>query len=124
MAELLQPHAPIAKFSAMAEFKPEAAANAAKEQKETMTKAQEQEKDMTRKRGLASLVKVEGVCVECGIISVFHMPEDWIERWLNDGGGSPACKSCPRGLSTPGRALHPYHNGAHCDPPDHWKGYR
>ncbi len=115
---------PIAKFSAMAEFKPEAAANAAKEQKETMTRVQGQEKDMTRKKGLASLVKVEGVCSECGIISVFHMPEDWIERWLNDGGGSPACKSCPRGLSTPGRALHAYHNGAPCDLPDHWKRYQ
>ena len=72
----MQPHAPIAKFSAMAEFKPEAAANAAKEQKETMTKVQEQEKDMTRKKGLASLVKVEGVCGGCGIVSVFQLPED------------------------------------------------
>ena len=115
---------PSAKSSAMVESKPEAATNAAQEQKETMAKVQEQDKDATRKKGLASLDKVDCVCSGCGIISVFHLPEDWIERWLNDEGGSPACQSCPRGLSAPGRALHAYHNGAPCDLPDHWKRYQ
>ena len=103
----------------MAESKPEAATNAAQEQKEAMVKAREDDKDATRKKGLASLVKVEGVCSECGIVSVFHLPEDWIERWLNDGGGSPACRSCRRGLSTPGRASCAYHDGVPCALPDH-----
>ncbi len=103
-----------AKSSAMAESKPEAATNAAQEQKETMVKAREEDKDATRKKGLASLVKVEGVCSECGLVSVFHLPEDWVERWLNDGGG----------LSTPGRALCAYQDGVPCALPDHWRRYQ
>ena len=79
----MQPHAPIVKLSVMAKHRPEAALNAAKEQEETMTKAKEQDKDLTRRIGLASLVKVEGVCAECGISFVFHMPKDWVQRWLN-----------------------------------------
>ena len=49
--------------------------------------------DTRREKGLATLVKVESVCSECGIMSVFHMPKDWIQKWLNYGGGSPACKA-------------------------------
>ena len=113
-----------AKSSAMAESKPEAATDAAQEQKEAMVKAQKEDKDATRKRGLASLVKVEGVCSKCGIVSVFHLPEDWIERWLNDGGGSAACRSCLCGLSTLGRALCAYHDGVPCALPDHWRRYQ
>ena len=101
--ELLQSHAPSARFSAM----------------EPMTKAQEQNKDMTRRRGLASLVKVEGVCTVCGLIKVFHMPNDWVQRWLNYGGGSPVCKC--GGSWASGRALHAYHNGEPCDLPAHLK---
>ena len=71
IAELLQPDALIVKLSAMAEPKPDAASNTAKE------------KEMTKKQGLASLVKVEGVCTVCGFVKVFHMPKDWIQRWLN-----------------------------------------
>ena len=93
----------------------------AKEQDKTMSKAKEQEKELTRRRFLASLVKVEGVCAECGISFVFHMPKDWVRRWLNYGGGSPGCKCGPRGLLAPGRALHAYHNGEPCDLPDDWK---
>ncbi len=77
--------------------------------------------DTRREKGLATLVKVESVCSECGIMSVFHMPKDWIQKWLNYGGGSPACKVCSRGLCKPGRALQAYHNGAPCELPDHWK---
>ena len=66
-AELLQPHALIAKLSAMAP-EPDAASNAAKT------------KEMTKKKGLASLVKVEGVCAECEFSLVFHMPKDGVQR--------------------------------------------
>ncbi len=97
----------IVKLSAMAEPKPDAASNAAKE------------KEMTKKQGLASLVNVEGVCTVCGFVKVFHMPKDWIQRWLNYGGGSPVCKC--GGSWAPGRALHAYHNGEPCDLPAYWK---
>ncbi len=46
------------KLSAMAEPKPEAASNAAKEQEETMRK------EMAKKNYSASLVKVEGLCTD------------------------------------------------------------
>ena len=82
MAELLQPDALIVKLSAMAEPKPDTASNAAKE------------KEMIKKQGLASLVKVEGVCTVCGFVEAFHMPTLWIRRWLNDGDGSPDCIKC------------------------------
>ena len=102
----------------MAEPKPEAASNAAKEQEETMRK------EMSKKKGSASLVKVEGVCTECEFSLVFHMPKDWVQLWLNYGGGSPVCEKCGPGGGgslTPGRTLHAYHNGEPCDLPDHWK---
>ena len=91
---------------------------------EPTTKAQERNKDTTRRRGLTSLVKVVGACTECGISLVFHLPEDWIQPWLNYGGGSPACKCGPRGLLRPGQALHAYHDGKPCDLPAHWKAYQ
>ncbi len=106
------------KLSAMAEPKPEAASNAAKEQEETTRK------EMTKTKGLASLVKVEGVCTECEFSLVFHMPKDWVQRWLNYGGGSPVSEKCGPGGGgslAPGRTLHAYHNGEPCDLPDHWK---
>ena len=72
------------KLSAMAP-KPDAASNTAKE------------KEMTKKKGLASLVEVEGVCTECEFSLVFHMPKDWVQRWLNYGGGSLVCEKCDPG---------------------------
>ena len=110
MAELLQPDALIVKLSAMAERKPDAVSNTSKDV------------TLTTKQGLASLVKVEGVCTVCGFVEAFHMPTDWIRRWLKDGGGSPVCKiyKCG-GLWAPGRALYAYHNGKRCDLPAHLK---
>ena len=107
MAELLQPDALIVKLSAMAEPKPDAVSNTSKDV------------TLTKKQGLASLVKVEGVCTVCGFVEAFHMPTLWIRRWLKDGGGSPVCKC--GGSWAPGRALYAYHNGEPCDLPAHLK---
>ena len=98
----MQPHAPIVKLFVMAKYRPEAALNAAKEQGKATTKAKEQEKDLTRRMGLVSLVKVEGVCAEGGISFIGYMPKEWVQRRPNYRGGSPGCKCGPCGLLEPG----------------------
>ncbi len=71
------------------------------------------------KKGLASLVNVEGVCIVCVFVEVSHPQKDWIRRRLIYGAVVSVFKGGGSWASV--RALHAYHSDESCDLPVNWK---